>query len=395
LPDPAQAPLLAGEEAYHRLLLRATDRDPARRFDSAAEFGAQLLGVLRQVLAADGTPRPAASVLFTPERRTFGTEIGEVSQEGPELPADATVPDGTVVATGPAGAAVAAALPVPQVDPTDPGAGFLATVQAVPPGELVEVLAAAPVTSPEVIMQRIRAAIAVGDFVAAYEGLDSLDQWDWRVDWMRGVTALAAGRPADARTAFDAVFGALPGELAPQLALAVSHELAGDPAAARRFYQRVWRTDHAYLSAAFGLARTLLAGGERAAAIEILDAVPEHTRHHRTAQVAAARARIAAAPDALRVGDLTDAADRLRDLDLDPERRARLTVEILTAALRWRAHPRAEEGPGRVLGYATSERALRTGLEHAYRDLARAATDPGWRIALVDQANAVRPRTLT
>jgi len=33
-------------------------------------------------------------------------------------------------------------------------------------------------------------------------------------------------------------------------------------------------------------------------------------------------------------------------------------------------------------------------MEHAYRSLARLATDRAKRIELVDQANAVRPRTL-
>ena len=80
LPDPAEAPLLAAEMSYHRLLRRATHPDPARRFQSAGEMREQLLGVLREVLsAADGVPRPAVSRQFTPERRAFGTDAGEVS----------------------------------------------------------------------------------------------------------------------------------------------------------------------------------------------------------------------------------------------------------------------------------------------------------------------------
>jgi len=66
LPDPAEAPLLAAEMSYHRLLRRATHPHPARRFQSAGEMREQLLGVLREVLsAADGVPRPAVSRQFT------------------------------------------------------------------------------------------------------------------------------------------------------------------------------------------------------------------------------------------------------------------------------------------------------------------------------------------
>jgi serine/threonine-protein kinase PknG len=48
----------------------------------------------------------------------------------------------------------------------------------------------------------------------------------------------------------------------------------------------------------------------------------------------------------------------------------------------------------RVLGLRLNERELRAGLERAYRTLAHLANDPAERIALVDKANTVRPRTL-
>ncbi|MGH3951416.1 MAG: tetratricopeptide repeat protein, partial [Pseudonocardiaceae bacterium] len=54
------------------------------------------------------------------------------------------------------------------------------------------------------------------------------------------------------------------------------------------------------------------------------------------------------------------------------------------------------QGSGhRVLGCDLSERELRFGLERCYRALARLAGSPEQRIALVDKANAIRPRTLT
>jgi Protein kinase G tetratricopeptide repeat len=50
--------------------------------------------------------------------------------------------------------------------------------------------------------------------------------------------------------------------------------------------------------------------------------------------------------------------------------------------------------PGQILGLELSERQLRIGLERAYRALAHLSQDTGDRIALVDRANSVRPRTL-
>ena len=48
---------------------------------------------------------------------------------------------------------------------------------------------------------------------------------------------------------------------------------------------------------------------------------------------------------------------------------------------------------GPLLGCEFTERSLRFGLEHSYRAQAQLAPDRGRRIALIDQANDVRPRT--
>src|SRR5262249_28288540 len=94
LPEPGEVEFLAREESYHRFLRRATHPEPRHRFQSAGEMADQLLGVLREVLAAgDGKPRVGVSTLFTQEREVFGT-------------ADARL----------TGKEVAVALPVPVVD---------------------------------------------------------------------------------------------------------------------------------------------------------------------------------------------------------------------------------------------------------------------------------------
>ncbi|MCC8248358.1 serine/threonine-protein kinase PknG [Saccharothrix sp. NEAU-S10] len=389
LPSPEEQPLLRRHDSFHRFLLRAAHRDPEQRFGSAEEMAEQLTGVLREVLAQqDGTPRPGVSRQFTPERRAFGTEGGL---------------DVRAAATG---------LPVPQVDTSDAAAGFLATAATTgDPDQVVAALRAAPVQTVEVRLQVVRALIeagrvreAVGELDALASPFDPDDPWtpapdDWRPGWYRGVAALVDGGGDRARAAFERVRDALPGEAAPKLAVAVCAEASGDADAAAAGYEVVWRTDHAYVSAAFGLARVLVARGEREAAVRVLHSVPDTSIHHVAAQVAAVRAQLGAAREcaagdgAEALAEVMAAGARLSGLELDVARRAGLTVELLGVALE--SLPGAGAAPGgRLLDCEVSESGLRSGLERCYRQLARLADTPEERIALVDRANAVRPRTL-
>ncbi|MEL5959414.1 tetratricopeptide repeat protein [Streptomyces sp. CLV115] len=88
LPDPDNIEVFRTYESFYRLLVRATDPDPARRFASAAEMAEQLTGVLREVVSLQtGRPRPALSTLFGTEVRVTDTELfpeltGDASQLG-------------------------------------------------------------------------------------------------------------------------------------------------------------------------------------------------------------------------------------------------------------------------------------------------------------------------
>ncbi|MFJ2027774.1 tetratricopeptide repeat protein [Streptomyces sp. NPDC087897] len=76
LPDPDTIEVFRTYESFYRLLVRATDPDPGRRFASAAEMAEQLTGVLREVVALQtGRPRPALSTLFGAELRVVDTEL--------------------------------------------------------------------------------------------------------------------------------------------------------------------------------------------------------------------------------------------------------------------------------------------------------------------------------
>jgi serine/threonine-protein kinase PknG len=414
LPSPADVPLLREQESFHRLLLRATDADPAQRFASATEMAEQALGVLREILAAaDGRPRPAISTVFTPERHAFGTAVtgalAATAAPGPAAgsvpaqrgrPGRVTTPAAATVEGGLNGAEIAAALPLPLVDPADPAAGFLATVGGTDPAATIDALRRAPQQTVEVTLRLVRALLETGQIEAALTELGKVPGagGEWRHHWYAGLVALAAGRPDQARQAFEAVYTALPGEPAAQLALAAACELGGDRDGARRRYLHVWRVDHSYVSAAFGLARMLLAGGDRAGAVAVLDEVPDSSSHHVAAQVAAVRAALDHSAGVPAQADMLAASSRLERIRLDQQRRAALAAEMLHAALEWL---RAGTGSGatapansRFLGAALQEREIRLGLEQAYRTLASLEPEAQARWALVDQANAVRPRTL-
>jgi serine/threonine-protein kinase PknG len=383
LPGAADAPVLGEYDSYHRLLARATDPNPDARFESAVDMADQLIGVLREIMAAeDGQQRPAGSTLFSPERAVFGAD----ADHWPGLPSAAEVVGG---------------LPVPQVDATDPAAGLLATSAATEPAAVIQSLSAATMDTVEVRLRITRARIELGDLSGAAHDLDELAArapGDWRVTWYRGLAALVGGHAQEANGHFDLVYGWLPGEAAAKLALAFAEESSGNAAAAAHYYDLVWRTDHTYVSAAFGLARVRLAGGDRAGAVAALESVPTHSSHHVAAQLAAIRAgmRTRTAGE-LTEQDLVAAGNRLEGVELEAGRRTRLAIEVLEAARQWVAadtrRPAMDAAGKRVLGCAFTERDIRLGLERCYRSLARLSDTAEQRVALVDRANAVRPVT--
>ncbi|MDF2709133.1 MAG: hypothetical protein K0R62_4785 [Nonomuraea muscovyensis] len=368
-----------GNESFARLLRRATAADPAARFQSAEEMEAQLVGVLREVSAlADGVPYPAPSALFGPERIAAGVALSD----DPAQVFDVLDPR-----------AAAAALPVPLADPADPAAGALAGLVGRDPAQLVAQVTAMP-TTPETLLTKAR-LLAEQALEGAGTALDEARRalpGDWRVTWYEAVHALARGFTSQAVPLFDRCVSLLPGECAPKLALAFALESAGqDPV---RWYESVWRTDHAFVSAAFGLAR--------AGRVEVLDEVPASSSHWVAAQLAlvgsvarpALLPGLQARPGALTPTELSAAADRLDHLtDLDPRRRDAMTAEVLRAALTWLDSMSGPPRGVRVAGADFTEPAVRRRLEEIYRRLAAGAESRRERRALIDRANAVRPWT--
>jgi serine/threonine-protein kinase PknG len=319
---------------------------------------------------------------FSPQRGVFGG-----GRDVPVDPAD-----------------VIAALPVPVVDPGDSGAAVLATTSGTSPARLEHALSLArsgahqgSSSSVEIPLRLVRASLEIGAPQEARKRLASLQAVipaDWRLAWYSGQCALLEDEFNKAAANFDTVLATLPGELAPKLAIAATAELCEMRQEAARYYETVWRTDHSYVSAVFGLARQRVVAADRAGAIAALDQVPTDSAHFTAAGATAIEILLSGrTPESLDEQTLRDAGRRAAALNVESTtKRAMIRLLVLGAALGWLRAGNQTPTP-RLLGAAFDEPGIRTGMERSYRELAHEATDMWERIALVEKANTIRPRT--
>ena len=385
LPSQESAALFQRYDSLYRLLSKATAADPLNRFQSAEELADQLRGVLREIVSEqEDRPVPAPSTEFTAALRASIEE-----------------PDWQI-------------LPRPQASSDDPSAGYLAAVTATDPEQMIaqlqelrgEIITLAEndgteASTTEVDLRLAAAMIEAGDFDGAEAMLAEIvdeGRGDWRVDWYRGVGDLARQIPALARVNFMSVYDAVPGELAPKLALAVACETSGDFVDAAGWYEIVSRTDPSTTSASFGLARCRLASDDRAGALAAYQQVPESSSGYVDAQMARIRclntSNGAGQPT---LDDIREAGSILEQLPVAAEQRERLSADLMENALALLVGNGAAsyQSETRLLGHPLTERDLRRGLERCYRALARRAASRSERIGLVDAANRTRPRTWT
>ena len=393
---PAHDPVLATYDSFARLLRRAIDPDPGRRFVTAEEMSAQLLGVLREVVAHDSnTPRPGLSTVFSPSRSTFGVEL-LVAHTDVYL-------DGMVHAEKLTAHEIVTALPVPFLDPSDVGAAVLsATVLSQPVQTLDSLRAARHGTldsegidltgSVELPLMEVRALLDLGDVAKATRKLEGLAEragWQWRMVWFRAVSELLTGDYVAAMTHFTEVLDTQPGELAPKLALGATAELGRNPDGLT-YYDTVWSTDNGVVSAGFGLARALSAKGDREGAVRTLDAVPATSRHFTTARLTSAVTLLSGrSTTELTEEQIRDAARRVEALPDSEPRVLQIRALVLGTALDWIGDN--EASTNHILGFPFTPHGLRLGVEASLRGLARVAPTRAHRYALVNMANAVRP----
>ena len=370
LPSPTDVPVFAQHDSLYRWLLKGTAPQPEDRFQSADEMRDQLLGVLREVTAATSG---GAVTRSTPSRLFETPAVAGDRLDWPDLP---------IVA----------------VDPLDPMASWLASVTAENPADRLQALRSAPEQTVGVAMASGYAAMTAGQLQQASTVSDSMlanDPWEWRGVWLHGLVSLDAADYPGAISAFNSVYGQLPGELAPKLALARACELGGESEVAAQMYAQCARTDAAYVAPAqFGLGRLAAAAGRRDEALAALDRIPATSRAFGDARRQRALMLASTEGSADPLDDLAAAAAELEQAALDPAGRTDLRIQILTSALgHVRDHGAAPQLA--IAGARATLPALRSGLEQAYREAARLADDPAERTRLVDQANAVRVRSLT
>ena len=393
---PEEDPVLAKYDSFGRLLRRAIDPDPRRRFASAEEMSSQLLGVLREVVAEDtGTPRPGLSNVFTRTRSTFGVEL---------LLAHTDVYlDGFAHAEKLTATEIVTALPVPLVDPTDVAATVLSATVLSQPVQTLDSLRAARhggldsegvdlKESVELPLMEVRALLDLGDVAKANRKLEDLAErvgWRWRLIWFKAVSELLVGDYDSATKHFTEVLDTFPGELAPKLALAATAELAGT-SDERPFYKTVWHTDNNVISAGFGLARAQSVEGDREGAVNTLDEVPASSRHFTTARLTSAVTLLSGrSAHELTEDQIRDAARRVEALPDTEPRVLQIRALVLGTAMDWIGEHTASTN--HILGFPFTEHGLRLGVEASLRSLARVATSQAHRYALVDMANNVRP----
>ncbi len=445
IPTPTTEPLFRRYISLYRLIARCCAPNRDDRFDSVTQLEAQLLGVLREVLAIrDGRTFPAQHSLFSPQRRTFGTKhvVFRTDQ----------LIDGITRTVTITPQEVNIALPVPLVDATDPGAATLQSTTYSEPSETLAALRQALAEdrhpdSVEIPFAVARTLLDLGFTTQARTWLDSLDEGlrkNWRYHWYTGITNLLTSKYTDAQVAFSRVLEILPGESASKLALAAVAELllqtaelhdtalleprvargaAGmdrhldelpnsvfehllhrgllapdwsmvttNPAMLRfhatRLYALVWSTNPTTVSSAFGLARQLMHENQPELAAAALDRVPVASRHNRLAQLTSILSLVTD-PTEPRI---REAALRLQRIPNTEPRYLQIKVFILRAALTYTLDGHQPD-PSPILDTRFTAHELQNELARTLRALARVAPYLQHRFDLVDMANKIRPVT--
>ena len=362
LPPVDQMPLFAQYDSLYRLLLKCCAPDPADRFVSADELRVQLLGVLREVVGAKsaGTAQTSVmSMLFEPP------SVSSDTFDWHQLPK--LKPDGT-----------------------DPQFAWLSTIDLPDPVQRLSALDSAPQASTEVLLAKCQAALEMDNHRLLKQYVNEIlaaDPWEWRAVWVAGMGSLLAGDWRTAQSSFNAVYGQVPGELAPKLALAVACEQGGEPAVAENLYLICASTDSNYVTpAAFGLARLRSRRKDVQGTLDALDLIPSTSRGYLEARRLKAEHLLSFGQG---LNDLQHALSSTHSARLDVLTQARLDVSIYQRALAEVAK-NGSQGSLTIGDVPATRIALTDRLERAYRDQAALEPDAATRVALVDRANQIR-----
>ena len=381
IPPATEQPILAQYESFHRFLLKSTAPHPDDRFQTAEEMRAQLVGVLREIVATTtGTPRPTPSTLFSGDQLTKLLVDDNRAADDPDW----------------------RSLPRPRVNAADTAASFLLGLPNDDPQQAHTQLAQAvadkqvPWTHETAFVSAMTSVDANRDPAPVLKSLASVDPWDWRIRWVEGLQAIVQNRPDQAAEKFSQVWTQVPGEIAPKLAVALTAEMAGEFARAASLYESIMATDPTYVTAAFGLARCRSASKDRLGAVAAYQSVPASSAGYFDARIAAARAYVEPIDGAdPSKNDVVAAVRVLEDVQLDTIERAEITVQILDQALVGLSSGSiGRDESVKLFDEPMTDEGVRRKLERTYRELGRLATDRDERIRLIDKANAVRAKSI-
>jgi serine/threonine-protein kinase PknG len=375
LPPISQVPIFTRYDSVYRLIAKACAPDPSDRFSTVTELRRQVVGVLREVVSSS---KGAAATDSAPSEYF----------DAPTVVSDAFTWK---------------QLPRLKPDPTDPGLTVLGGLSHdLNSRARFDILLASPVQTEEIRLAQCLAAIEIGATQSLTKIINQIlkdDPWEWRAAWVEGLAALNSGDWKQAQSCFNAVYGQIPGELAPKFALAVACEMGGELEVAEALYQTCATTDSAYVTgSAFGLARIRAKHKDSRGTIKDTDAVLSALALVPTTSGGWSQSRRLAATyltySGKGVADLSQAWDALDTSGASTEERLRMELEIYKRALTiLPAQPRPDAIIEKIGEIRANRVEIRAKVEALLRQQAAIQIDPVKRISLIDQANSLRKWT--
>jgi serine/threonine-protein kinase PknG len=372
LPPIEEIPIFAQYDSIYRLIAKACATNASDRFQSMDEMRHQMLGVLREAVAitrGTAATTSAPSDLF--EAPTVVSDVFTWKH-----------------------------LPKLKPEPSDPGLVMLASIDpSMEPRARYQALLNSPTKTQEVQLALCLAAIENGvpdTVTSTVSEILTQDPWEWRAAWIEGLAALNTADWTKAQSCFNAVYGQIPGELAPKFALAVACEMGGELEIAEQLYHICSVTDGAYVAgAAFGLARVRAkktgSSNDPRRVLDALDLVP-------TTSGGWSQSRRLAASYLTQAGqglpDLVRAYEAIRSAGANTEDRLKQELEIFQRVLPLVSLANRKAARGAtipMIGEVPITKAdVRAKLETILRQQATLEHDPAKRAALIDQANSLR-----